>query len=205
MPDPRKVNPADSPVLILSVSSTQMPGTELSDYVETLLARQISQIDGVGQINITGQQRPAIRVQASPDKLAAIGLTLADIRWRSSRPASTWPKARCMAKQRVDPVDQRPAVSPRGLCQLIVSYKNGAPVHLRDVAKVVNGSEDAYVQAWSGDTPGVNLVISRQPGANIVETVDRIQAALPRCKPCCRPRCRSGVERPHPDHPRLAA
>jgi HAE1 family hydrophobic/amphiphilic exporter-1 len=72
-----------------------------------------------------------------------------------------------------------------------VSYKDGAPVHLRDVAKVVNGSENAYVQAWSGDTPGVNLVISRQPGANIVETVDRIQAALPRLKPCCRPRCRS--------------
>jgi HAE1 family hydrophobic/amphiphilic exporter-1 len=83
MPSPptwRKVNPADSPVLILSVSSTQMPGNELSDYAETLLARQISQIDGVGQINITGQQRPAIRVQAQPDKLAAIGLTLADIR-----------------------------------------------------------------------------------------------------------------------------
>lgn len=80
LPTWRKVNPADSPVLILSISSDLMPGTELSDYVETLLARQISQIDGVGQIYITGQQRPAIRVQASADRLAAIGLTLADIR-----------------------------------------------------------------------------------------------------------------------------
>ncbi|WP_085584873.1 MULTISPECIES: multidrug efflux RND transporter permease subunit [unclassified Pseudomonas] len=180
LPTWKKVNPADSPVLILSVSSTQMPGTELSDLVETLLARQISQIDGVGQINITGQQRPAIRVQASADKLAAIGLTLADIRQAIQQTSLNLAKGALYGESSISTLSTNDQLfHPEEYSQLIVSYKDGAPVHLKDVAKVVNGSEDAYVQAWAGDQPGVNLVISRQPGANIVETVDRIQAALP--------------------------
>jgi len=180
LPTWRKVNPADSPVLILSVNSTQMPGTELSDLVETLLSRQISQIDGVGQINITGQQRPAIRVQASADKLAAIGLTLADIRLAIQNTSLNLAKGALYGESSISTLSTNDQLfHPEEYSQLIVSYKDGAPVHLRDVAKVVNGSEDAYVQAWAGDKPGVNLVISRQPGANIVETVDRIQAALP--------------------------
>ena len=180
LPTWRKVNPADSPVLILSVNSTQMPGTELSDLVETLLSRQISQIDGVGQINITGQQRPAIRVQASADKLAAIGLTLADIRLAIQNTSLNLAKGALYGESSISTLSTNDQLfHPEEYSQLIVSYKDGAPVHLRDVAKVVNGSEDAYVQAWACDKPGVNLVISRQPGANIVETVDRIQAALP--------------------------
>ena len=180
LPTWRKVNPADSPVLILSVNSTQMPGTELSDLVETLLSRQISQIDGVGQINITGQQRPAIRVQASADKLAAIGLTLADIRLAIQQTSLNLAKGALYGESSISTLSTNDQLfQPEEYSQLIVSYKDGAPVHLKDVAKVVNGSEDAYVQAWAGDKPGVNLVISRQPGANIVETVDRIQAALP--------------------------
>ncbi|POA17157.1 acriflavine resistance protein B [Pseudomonas sp. FW300-N1A1] len=180
LPTWRKVNPADSPVLILSVSSTQMPGTELSDYAETLLARQLSQVDGVGQVNITGQQRPAIRVQASADKLAAIGLTLADIRLALQQTSLNLAKGALYGESSISTLSTNDQLfQPDEYAQLIVSYKDGAPVHLRDVAKVVNGSEDAYVQAWSGEQPGVNLVIFRQPGANIVDTVDRIQAALP--------------------------
>ncbi|QIH10652.1 MULTISPECIES: multidrug efflux RND transporter permease subunit [unclassified Pseudomonas] len=180
LPTWKKVNPADSPVLILSISSTQMPGTELSDYAETLLARQLSQIDGVGQINITGQQRPAIRVQASADKLAAIGLTLADIRLAIQQTSLNLAKGALYGESSISTLSTNDQLfHPEEYGQLIVSYKNGAPVRLQDVARVVNGPEDAYVQAWSGDQPGVNLVISRQPGANIVETVDRIQAALP--------------------------
>jgi len=180
LPTWKKVNPADSPVLILSVSSTQMPGTELSDLVETLLSRQISQIDGVGQINITGQQRPAIRVQASADKLAAIGLTLADIRLAIQQTSLNLAKGALYGESSISTLSTNDQLfQPEEYRQLIVSYKDGAPVHLRDVANVINGSEDDYVQAWAGDQPGVNLVISRQPGANIVETVDRIQAALP--------------------------
>ncbi|MGE8414492.1 MAG: multidrug efflux RND transporter permease subunit [Pseudomonas sp.] len=180
LPTWKKVNPADSPVLILSISSMQMPGTELSDYAETLLARQISQIDGVGQINITGQQRPAIRVQASADKLAAIGLTLADIRLAIQQTSLNLAKGALYGESSISTLSTNDQLfHPEEYGQLIVSYKDGAPVHLQDVARVVSGPEDAYVQAWSGDQPGVNLVISRQPGANIVETVDRIQAALP--------------------------
>ena len=181
LPTWRKVNPADSPVLIVSVSSKDMPGTELSDLVETLLARQISQIDGVGQINITGQQRPAIRVQASPDKLAAIGLTLADVRLAIQQSSLNLAKGALYGQNSVSTLATNDQLfHPDEYGDLIISYKNGAPVQLRDVAKVVNGSENAYVQAWAGDTPGVNLVITRQPGANIVETVERIQAEMPR-------------------------
>ena len=180
LPTWRKVNPADSPVLILSVSSTQMPGTELSDYAETLLARQLSQVDGVGQVNITGQQRPAIRVQASADKLAAIGLTLADIRLAIQQTSLNLAKGALYGESSISTLATNDQLfHPEEYGELIVSYKDGAPVHLRDVARVVNGAEDAYVQAWSGTQPGVNLVIFRQPGANIVESVDRIQAALP--------------------------
>ena len=180
LPTWRKVNPADSPVLILSVSSSQMPGTELSDYAETLLARQLSQIDGVGQINITGQQRPAIRVQVSADKLAAIGLTMADVRQAIQQTSLNLAKGALYGKSSISTLSTNDQLfQPEEYDQLIVSYKDGAPVQLKDVARVIRGSEDAYVQAWSGDEPGVNLVISRQPGANIVETVDRIQAALP--------------------------
>lgn len=180
LPNWRKVNPADSPVLILSINSPQMPGTEVSDLVETLLARQISQIDGVGQINITGQQRPAIRVQASADKLAAIGLTLADIRLAIQQTSLNLAKGALYGESSISTLSTNDQLfHPQEYGQLIVSYKDGAPVHLKDVAKVVNGSEDAYIQAWTDGQQGVNLVIFRQPGANIVETVDRIQAALP--------------------------
>jgi HAE1 family hydrophobic/amphiphilic exporter-1 len=183
LPTWRKVNPADSPVLILSINSPQMPGTEVSDLVETLLARQISQIDGVGQVNITGQQRPAIRVQASADKLAAIGLTLADIRLAIQQTSLNLAKGALYGESSISTLSTNDQLfHPEEYGQLIVSYKDGAPVHLKDVAKVVNGSEDAYIQAWSDGQPGVNLVIFRQPGANIVETVDRIQAALPTLK-----------------------
>ncbi|MGN7740523.1 multidrug efflux RND transporter permease subunit [Pseudomonas sp. 22526] len=181
LPTWRKVNPADSPVLILSISSTQMPGTELSDYVETLLARQISQIDGVGLINITGQQRPAIRVQASPDRLAAIGLTLADIRVALQQASLNLAKGALYGESSISTLSTNDQLfHPDDYGQLIVSYKNGAPVQLKDVARVISGPENAYVQAWSNDQPGLNLVIFRQPGANIVDTVDRIQAELPR-------------------------
>ena len=180
LPTWKKVNPADSPVLILSISSLHMPGTQLSDYVETLLARQISQIDGVGLINITGQQRPAIRVQASADKLAAIGLTLADIRLAIQQTSLNLAKGALYGPTSISTLSTNDQLfNAEEYGQLIVSYKDGAPVQLRDVARVINGAENDYVQAWSGHQPGVNLVISRQPGANIVDTVDRIQAALP--------------------------
>ncbi|MHC2147250.1 multidrug efflux RND transporter permease subunit [Pseudomonas sp. 210_17 TE3656] len=184
MPSPptwRKVNPADSPVLILTVSSAQMPANELSDYAETLLARQLSQIEGVGLINITGQLRPAIRVQAQPEKLAALGLTLADLRQAIQQTSLNLAKGALYGESSVSTLATNDQLfHPEEYAQLIVSYRDGAPVHLKDVAKVINGAENAYVKAWSGEQQGLNLVVFRQPGANIVETVDGIMEALPR-------------------------
>ena len=169
----RKVNPADSPVLILTVSSAQMPANELSDYAETLLARQLSQIDGVGLINITGQLRPAIRVQAQPEKLAALGLTLADLRQSIQQTSLNLAKGALYGDNSVSTLATNDQLfHPEEYAELIVSYRDGAPVHLKDVAKVINGAENAYVKAWSGEQQGLNLVVFRQPGANIVETVD---------------------------------
>ncbi|MBV6287582.1 multidrug efflux RND transporter permease subunit [Pseudomonas aegrilactucae] len=180
LPTWRKVNPADSPVLIMTVSSAQMPANELSDYAETLLARQLSQIDGVGLVNITGQQRPAIRVQAQPEKLAAIGLTLADLRQSIQQTSLNLAKGALYGQHSVSTLATNDQLfHPEQYAQLIVAYRDGAPVHLKDVATVINGAENAYVQAWSGHQPGLNLVVFRQPGANIVDTVDRVMEALP--------------------------
>lgn len=183
LPTWRKVNPADSPVLILGISSTQLTGPALSDQVETLLARQISQIEGVGQVNITGQQRPAIRVQAQADKLAAVGITLADVRAVIQAGSLNLAKGALYGDSRISTFSANDQLfAPEDYAALIVAYRDGAPVHMSDVATVVAGAENDYVQAWSEAQPGVNLVIARQPGANIVETVDRIQAALPELK-----------------------
>ena len=180
LPTWRKVNPADSPVLIMTVSSAQMPANELSDYAETLLARQLSQIDGVGLVNITGQQRPAIRVQAQPEKLAAIGLTLADLRQAIQQTSLNLAKGALYGEHSVSTLATNDQLfHPDEYAQLIVAYRDGAPVHLKDVATVINGAENAYVKAWSGDQEGLNLVVFRQPGANIVDTVDRVMQALP--------------------------
>ncbi|AHL73903.1 acriflavine resistance protein B [Stutzerimonas stutzeri] len=183
LPTWRKVNPADSPVLVLTVRSTLMPATELSDQVETVLARQISQIDGVGLINITGQRRPAIRVQASPDKLAAVGLTLTDIRQAIQSTNLNLAKGALYGESSISSLATNDQLfQPAEYERLVIAYVDGAPVQLKDVAQVFAGSEDDYVQAWAGEEPSLNLVIRRQPGANIVETVDRIQAALPRLR-----------------------
>ncbi len=181
LPTWRKINPADSPVLILSVSSGLIPGTELSDLTETLLARQLSQIEGVGQVFLVGQQRPAIRVQAAPEKLAALGLTLADIRQAVQQTSLNLAKGALYGKDSVSTLSANDQLfKPQDYAKLIVSYKDGAPVHLSDVARVINGAENAYVQAWTGQQQGVNMVVFRQPGANIVDTVDRVLGQLPR-------------------------
>ena len=181
LPTWRKVNPGDSPVLILSVSSAQMPAHELSDHTETLLARQLSQIEGVGQIYITGQQRPAIRVQAAPERLAALDLTLADLRTAIQQTSLNLAKGALYGDNSVSTLATNDQLfEAQEYAQLVVAYRDGAPVQLKDVATVIKGSENAYVRAWSGDQPGLNLTIFRQPGANIVDTVDRVLAAMPR-------------------------
>jgi HAE1 family hydrophobic/amphiphilic exporter-1 len=181
LPTWRKVNPADAPILILSIQSKLMPLNELSDIADTLIGRQISQIDGVGDLAFSGQRKPAMRIQASPEKLAAYGLTLADLRGVIQRASVNQAKGAIYGSDRVTTLETNDQIfSPEEYDNLTVSYRDGRPVLLKDVAKVSFGAENDYVQSWQYGEPGVNFIIRRQPDANIVETVDRIKEALPR-------------------------
>ncbi|KSF77971.1 multidrug efflux RND transporter permease subunit MexN [Pseudomonas paraeruginosa] len=183
LPTWRKVNPADSPIMILRVNSNMMPLIELSDYAETILARQLSQVNGVGQIFVVGQQRPAIRIQAQPEKLAAYQLTLADLRQSLQSASVNLAKGALYGEGRVSTLAANDQLfNASDYDDLVVAYRQGAPVFLKDVARIVSAPEDDYVQAWPNGEPGVALVILRQPGANIVDTADAIQAALPRLR-----------------------
>ena len=183
MPSPptwRKVNPADSPILVLKVQSSVLSMTELSDLADTVIARQIGQIDGVSEVGITGQQRPAIRIQASPAALAARGLTLADVRSAVNRTSLNQPTGALVGSERSANLQTNNQLrEPAQFADLVLRSADGLPVRLGDVARVSWGAENDFVQAWQDGREGLNLIIRRQPDANIVATVDRILAALP--------------------------
>ncbi len=185
LPTWRKANPADSPILIIGVTSRTLSASQVSDLAETVLARQLSQINGVGEVFIGGQQKPAIRIQAKPELLMANGLTLADIRGVVQKASVNQPKGALYGADRVSTLavnDQLFHATDYG--DLIVRQhtdENGisTPVYLKDVAQVISGVENDFVQIWPNGESGVALIIRRQPGANIVATADSIRAALP--------------------------
>jgi len=181
LPTWRKVNPSDSPILVLRVQSDYLPLTQVSDLAETVLVRQLSQLDGVAEINIAGQMKPALRIQAAPQRLAAYGLTLADIRTAVQRTSVNQATGALFGDRRVSMLSTNNQIfDPAEYNRLVVALRNGAPVLLGDVAQVSFGPENDYVRAWQNGKPGVSFVIRRQPNANIVETTDRILDALPR-------------------------
>ena len=183
LPNWRKVNPNDSPILVLGVQSALMPLTELSDVAETLLARQISQLPGVADVFLVGQKKPAMRVQAAPERLAAYKLTLADIRAAVQAASVNQAKGALFGARRVSTITTNDQIfNPAEYEKLVVAYREGAPVLLRDVARVSYGAENDYVESWPNGKPGLMVIIRRQPGANIVATADRILEALPRLK-----------------------
>ncbi|UQY33493.1 multidrug efflux RND transporter permease subunit [Pseudomonas fulva] len=180
LPTWRKVNPADSPILILSANSDSLSMTELSDQAETVLARQLSQVQGVGLIEVVGQQRPAIRIQARPEVLAGAGVTLADIREAVQRSSVNLPKGALFGDNRISTLAVNDQLfEAHEYADIIVTYRHGSAVRIKDLATVQLGAENDYTQYWPNGRPGVALVIRRQPGANIVATAERIQAALP--------------------------
>jgi multidrug efflux pump len=181
LPTWRKVNPADGPIMVLSMQSDTMPITELSDLAETVLSRQISQVDGVSEVDITGQRRPAIRIQASPAKLAAHGLTLADIRAAVQRASVNQPKGALVGPDRNATLATNDQLfKPSEYAELVITDVGGVPVRVGDVARITEGAENDYVTAWQNGREGLNIIIRRQPDANIVATVDRVMAAMPR-------------------------
>ncbi|EIT68009.1 efflux RND transporter permease subunit [Hydrocarboniphaga effusa] len=183
LPTWKKVNPNDGPILLLRMQSELLTPIELSDLAETLIARQISQIEGVAVVDLNGLRKPALRIQAAPEKLAAFGLTLADVRTAIRNASVNQAKGALYGSQRISTIATNDQIfKPDDYKGLVVTYRNGVPVFLGDVAKVTTGSEDDYLAAWINGERGVGVIVRRQPGANLIETADRIIAELPRLR-----------------------
>jgi multidrug efflux pump len=175
-----KSNPADAPVLTLALTSNTIPLTQVEDLADTRLAQKISQLPGVGLVSISGGQKPAVRIQANPTALSSYGLSLEDVRTSLQQTSVNQAKGNFdgpTQSYQIDANDQ--IVSDKDYQKIVVAYRNGAPVVLSDVATVVNGAENVKQAAWMNNVPAVIVNIQRQPGANIIQVVDRIKALLP--------------------------
>ena len=182
-PTYRKVNPADSPILLLAATSELLPLTEVDDNVETKLAQQISQVAGVAQVSVGGQQKPAIRIQLDPAKLVAKGLSLEDVRTPLSVTTLAEPKGAInggASSFTIYTNDQ--LVRSADWNDVIVAYRNGAPLRVRDIGHAVTEAQDTTQAAWADGKRSVFLVIFKQPGANVLTIVNEIMAELPRIK-----------------------
>jgi hydrophobe/amphiphile efflux-1 (HAE1) family protein len=184
MPTPpsyRKVNPADFSILILAVHSDVLPLTVTDNYAETVIAQQISTIPGVGQVDIGGQKKPAVRVQVDPVKLAALGLQLEDVANVITTASVDAPKGSISGVQRNFAVyDNDQLLSAAPWNDVIVAYKNGAPIRIRDIGVALAGPESTQQAAWQNGRPSILLLVKKEPGSNIIDTVARVKAALPR-------------------------
>jgi multidrug efflux pump len=175
-----KVNPADAPILTLAVTSPSLPLARLHDLVEGRIAQKISQLPGVGLVSLAGGRRPAVRIKANPKALAAAGLSLEDLRTAVGAANVNAPKGSFDGALRASAIDANDQLkSADEYFNLIIAYRNGAPIRLRDVADVIDGAENERLAAWANSSPGVILNVQRQPGANVIEVADRIKAALP--------------------------
>ncbi|WP_069864866.1 MdtB/MuxB family multidrug efflux RND transporter permease subunit [Pseudomonas citronellolis] len=175
-----KVNPADAPILTLAVMSPDMPLPKIQDLVDTRLAQKISQISGVGLVSISGGQRPAVRIRANPAALAAAGLSLEDLQSTITSNNLNGPKGSFDGPTRSSTLDANDQLkSADAYRDLIIAYKNGSPLRVRDVASVEDDAENVRLAAWANDTPAVVLNIQRQPGANVIEVVDSVKKMLP--------------------------
>ena len=178
-----KVNPADAPILTLAVTSKTLPLTQVEDLTDTRLAQKISQLPGVGLVNISGGQRPAVRVRANLKALAAYGLNIDDLRTTIANANVNTPKGNFDGAMRATTINANDQLkSAAEYNAIVVAYKNGNPVRLSDVATVVDSSENTKLAAWMNTEPAVILNIQRQPGANVIQVVDTIQALLPMLK-----------------------
>ncbi|MFI4994509.1 MAG: efflux RND transporter permease subunit, partial [Hyphomicrobiales bacterium] len=182
-PSYRKVNPADAPILLLGATSDTLPLTEIDDSVETKLAQKISQISGVAQVSIGGQQKPAIRIQLDPAKLVAKGLSLEDVRTPLSVATVDNPKGTIDGGLRSFTIYTNDQITQsKDWNDIIVAYRGGAALRVRDIGQAVTGPQDTKQAAWADGKRGIFLVIFKQPGANVIETVDRVMAELPTLK-----------------------
>ena len=178
-----KVNPADAPILTLALTSDSIPLSQVEDYTDTRLAQKISQLPGVGAVSISGGQKPAIRIQVNPVQLASFGLSLEDV--RSALATTSLDSAKGSfdgAKQNYQINANDQLSTSAQYANVIIAYRNGAPVTLKNVAKVVDSIENVQQAAWMNKVPAVIVNIQRQPGANIIDVVDRIKTLLPKLR-----------------------
>ena len=176
----KKVNPADTPILIIAATSDTLPLTTVDDYADTVLAQQISRISGIGQVSIGGEQKPSVRVQIDPAKIASLGIGLEELRGVIADVTADSPKGSLDGDRRnltIYANDQLTSAPPWN--DVIVAYKNGAPVRVRDIGRAIAGPENTRLAAWENGQRAIYLVVYKLPGANVIETVDRVKAALP--------------------------
>ncbi len=175
-----KVNPADTPILTLALTSTQLPLSKVEDLADTTLAQKISQLPGVGLVTISGGQKPAVRVQANPSALASYGLSLEDLRTGLAAANTDQAKGNLQGPSQSFSIGANDQIyASANYKPVIIAYRNGAPIRVGDVASVVDGVENAQQAAWMNATPAVIMNVQRQPGANIINVVDRIEQLLP--------------------------
>jgi multidrug efflux pump len=176
-----KINPADAPIMTLAVTSPTIQLTDLEDIAETRLAQKISQQAGVGLVGISGGHRPAIRIQVDPQKLAAHGLNIDDVRTIIGNVNVNTPKGNFDGPAQASTINANDQITEAGQFDaVIIAYRNGNPVRLSDVARTVGGAENDKIAAWANKTPAIILNIQRQPGANVIEVVNNIKKLLPK-------------------------
>jgi len=179
-PTYKKVNPADSPILILAAHSDTLPLTVVDDFADTVIAQRISQISGVAQVTIGGEQKPAIRVQVDPAKLQTRGLTFEDVRAVLGIANTNAAKGSINGAQQSFTIAANDQLTKaEDYNDVIIAYRNGAPIRVRDIGHSVAGPQDVNIAALNGSSPSVILLVFKQPGANVIDTVDRIKAAMP--------------------------
>ncbi len=175
-----KVNPADAPILTLAVTSASLPLPRVQNLVDTRLAQKISQVPGVGLVSLAGGERPAVRIRVNPNALAAYGLGMDDLRLAIGNANVNQAKGSFDGPARAATIDANDQLkSAAEYRRLIIAYRNGGPIRLSDVAEAVDAAENVHLAAWANDTAAIVVNIQRQPGANVIETVDRIKELLP--------------------------
>ena len=180
-PTYKKLNPADAPILVLAARSDTLPLTQVDEYADSYLAQQISQVPGVAQVAIGGEQRPSIRVQVDPAKLAARGLTLEQVRGALVTATTDAPKGSLTTAKTSFTIDANDQITDaKQFDDVIISYNNGAPVRVRDVGRAIAAATDRFSAAYEDNTPAILLSVYKQPGANVIDTVERIKTLLPK-------------------------
>jgi hydrophobe/amphiphile efflux-1 (HAE1) family protein len=176
----RKVNPADTPILVLGISSDSLPITVVDAYAQNILLQKISQISGVGLVGIGGQQQPAVRVQVDPQALAARGINLEDVRTVLGQANVDLPKGQLNSPRQTFTLNTNDQLfQPDKYADLIIAYRNGSPVRIRDIGRAISAGQNELINGWENNKHAIILAIQRQPGANVIETVQRIKAMMP--------------------------